>query len=90
MFAKRLKVDSNVHHFSRDSFDRFGDDLTEVLLQYLKLSDKLRLESVSKQWKRCIYQKDFVVQIEGYKIENQDTLNKLYVKNKVKAVRVRR
>ena len=37
MSAKRLKFESTVGHFSRDSFDRFGDDLTEEVLQYLDI-----------------------------------------------------
>ena len=31
--------------------DRFGDDLTELILQYLTFEDKVRLECVSKQWR---------------------------------------
>ena len=42
---------------------RFGDDLTEELLQYLSLEDKIRLECVSKQWQRCVYQRQFVIEI---------------------------
>ena len=40
--------------------DRLGDDLTEEVIQYLTFADKVRLESVSKQWKRCVFQKEFV------------------------------
>ena len=43
--------------------DRFGDTLTEELLQYLTFSDKLSYECVSKQWQRCVYQKQFVIEI---------------------------
>ncbi|XP_054155992.1 uncharacterized protein LOC128954438 isoform X2 [Oppia nitens] len=39
----------------KDSFDRFGDDLCQLLLQYLPIEVKLRLESVSKQWKSLIF-----------------------------------
>ncbi|XP_054155925.1 uncharacterized protein LOC128954374 [Oppia nitens] len=38
-----------------DSFDRFGDDLAELLFTYLPIDDKLRLESVSKQWQSLIF-----------------------------------
>ena len=79
MSAKKLKIDSNVHHFSCDSFDRFGDDLTEEILQYLKFSDKVRLECVSKQWKRLIYNKQFVVQLTKY----QDIFKKIIVEDMV-------
>ena len=39
--------------------ERFGDDLTEVILQNLSIKDKIRLECVSKQWQRCIFEKQF-------------------------------
>ena len=42
----------------KDSFDaRVCDDLSEELLQYLPIEDKLRLESVSKQFRRTLFQK---------------------------------
>ena len=47
-------VDSNGRHFRAESFDRFGDDLTEELLSYLSVEDKIRLQSVAKQWNRCL------------------------------------
>ncbi|XP_054161708.1 uncharacterized protein LOC128959729 [Oppia nitens] len=34
----------------KTSFDRFGDDLAELILRYLSLEDQLRLECVSKQF----------------------------------------
>ena len=40
-----------------DSFDRFGDDLCEILLKYVKPNEKFKFETVSKQWKRCIHTK---------------------------------
>ena len=43
--------------------DRFGDDLTEEVLQYLTFTDKVRLECVSKQWKRCVFQKEFDIEL---------------------------
>ena len=43
-----------------DSFDeRFCDDLSEVILQYLPLKDKLRLEGVSKQFQRTVFQRHY-------------------------------
>ncbi len=41
--------------FNFDSFDRFSDDLCQLLLSYLSISDKTRLECVSKQWKSLIF-----------------------------------
>ena len=50
--------------YAKDSMKRFGDDFTEEILQYLRLEDKARLECVSKQWKRCVFQRQFVIEIE--------------------------
>ena len=48
-----------------DSFDDcFCDDLCEVILQYLPLKDKLRLECVSKQFQRTVFQKQNKVILE--------------------------
>ena len=37
--------------------DRFCDDLCEDILQFLSLEDKLRLESVSKQFQRTLFRR---------------------------------
>ena len=42
--------------YAKNSMDRFGDDLSEVILSYLWFEDKIRLECVSKQWRRLVYQ----------------------------------
>ena len=55
--------------YAKNSFDRFGDDLTEEILQYLTFEDKIRLECVSKQWKRCVYTKQFEIILKPYKVE---------------------
>ena len=39
---------------SKDSFNGFDLDLTEVLLSYLTLKDKIRFECVSKKWQKLI------------------------------------
>ncbi len=49
------------YHF--DSFDRFGDDLCELLLSYLSISDKIRFECVSKQWKSLIFNRQQSIRI---------------------------
>ena len=50
----------------RDSFsDRVCDDLSEVILQYLSLEDKLRLECVSKQFRRTVFQRQYQLIIGG-------------------------
>ena len=43
--------------YPKDSFERFGDDLSEVLLSYLSFEDKFRFECVSKQFQRLIFNK---------------------------------
>ncbi len=43
--------------FNSNSFKRFGDDLCELLLSYLSISDKIRFECVSKQWQRLVFNK---------------------------------
>ena len=45
--------------FPKNSMNRFGDDLTEEVLQYLTFEDKVRLECVSKQWRRLVFNKQF-------------------------------
>ena len=47
--------------YAKNSFDRLGDDLTELILQYLTFEDTVRLECVSKQWRRLIYNKQSVI-----------------------------
>ena len=34
---------------TRDSFDRFGDDLCELILSYLPISDCFRLQCVNNE-----------------------------------------
>ena len=54
------KFESKEENFRRNSFcDRFCDDLCEEILQYLSLEDKLRLQCVSKQFQRNIFQKHY-------------------------------
>ena len=73
---KRQKTSLNDTNI-RQSFDeRVCDDLSEVILQYLSLEDKLRLECVSKQFQRTIFQKQFELKIRRlYEIEIEIKLN---------------
>ena len=41
--------------YSKDSFDRFGDDLCQYLLSFLSFCDTFRCECVSKQFKRLVF-----------------------------------
>ena len=67
--------------YAKNSFDRFGDDLTEEILQYMTFEDKIRLECVSKQWRRLVFNKQFVIELnmnlEDNRYEKQNSLNKL-------------
>src|SRR5690349_4260058 len=51
-----LKISEEVMR-SKSSFDRFGDDLTEVILSYLPFDNKFRFECLSKQIQSLIYSK---------------------------------
>ncbi|CAG2166439.1 unnamed protein product [Oppiella nova] len=43
--------------YSKDSLDRFGDDLCQHLLSYLSFEDRFTYECLSKQWQRVGYPK---------------------------------
>ena len=65
-YLKVLTRNKSCFGYEKDSMDRFGDDLTQEVLQYLSLSDKLRLECVSKQWKNAmiaVFRKEFVIEL---------------------------
>ena len=88
IFSERSGSDQRVV-YEKDSMDRLGDDLTEVILQYLTFKDKIRLECVSKQWQRCVYQRQFVIEItedvndKECHPEDQNTLNRLLQKKAI-------
>ena len=65
--------------YAKDSFDRFGDDLTEEILQYLILEDKVSLECVSKQWRRLVFNKQFEIIITPFD-KNKKSINKVLAK----------
>jgi hypothetical protein len=66
--------------YSKQSFDRFGDDLCQLLLSYLSISDKIRFECVSKQWQRLIFNSQFKLIISGG--EGNHTISELLLKSK--------
>ena len=57
---------------TKSSFDRFGDDLTELIVSYLSFEDKLRLECLSKQFRRLVFNKQF--SLELFYTDNQSTI----------------
>ena len=61
--------------YRKDSMDRFGDDLTEDILSYLWFEDKVRLECVSKQWRRLVFNKQFAIEFNYY--ESKHNLRRL-------------
>ena len=61
--------------YVKNSFDRFGDDLTELILQYLTFVDKIRLECVSKQWQRLVFNKQIVIELSYNRFFNFKTKN---------------
>jgi hypothetical protein len=66
---------SNKSEDWKSSLDRFGDDLTEVILSYLPISDKIRLECTSKQVQSLIFNKQKSLHINQY--PNEWYLNQL-------------
>ena len=41
--------------YERDSMERFGDDLTEHVLSFLWLKNKVKFQYVSKQVRRLVF-----------------------------------
>src|ERR1700724_630875 len=58
---KRVKTNQEIEDRSEESviggkalkasFDRFGDDLSELIVSYLTIEDKFRFQCLSKQWR---------------------------------------
>ena len=58
-------VESKEDNYRRDSFDdRFCDDLSEVLLEFLPIKAKLCLKNVSKQVQRTVFQRQYELYID--------------------------
>jgi hypothetical protein len=53
-------------NYSRNSFERFGDDFCELILSYLPLNDKLRYECLSKQWQTLVFNLQFKLIIDNF------------------------
>jgi hypothetical protein len=76
-FKRQLRSDIK----KRQSFDyRICDDLCEVLLSYLSFEDKIRFECVSKQFQRCVYNKQNAICI-GF--SGKDSLNRLRINQSI-------
>ena len=55
--------------YIKNSFERFGDDLTELVLSYISFEDCFHYKCVSKQWKQLIFNKQKHLNIR-HKSEN--------------------
>ena len=67
--TSKLNIKNERKVYAKNTFERFGDDLAEEVLQYLTITDKVRLECVSKQWRRLVYNKQFVIEL--IELENE-------------------
>src|ERR1700712_1588118 len=71
LFKKRVKSLEKVLYLESDSqnsdsfSERICDDLSEVILQYLSLEDKLRLQCVSKQFQRTVFKRHYEFTFRG-------------------------
>ncbi|CAG2103466.1 unnamed protein product [Medioppia subpectinata] len=49
--------------YAKNSMDRFGDDLCQLLLSYLSFEDRFQCESVSKQFRRTVFESVVCIEI---------------------------
>ncbi|CAG2108468.1 unnamed protein product, partial [Medioppia subpectinata] len=62
--------------YRRDSFgDRICDDLCEEVLKWLPIKDKIRLESVCKQFQRCVYKKEYFLDTDSLFKRKKDVVS---------------
>ena len=47
----------------KDSFERFGDHLSELIVSYLTIEDKFRFQCLSKQWQRIVFNRQSILNI---------------------------
>ena len=76
-------MSENVSQFMRKtSFDRFGDDLIELVLSYISFEDSFQYKCVSKQWKRLVFNKQNKLIISDYSKINfiNDSNNEFNIK----------
>ncbi len=65
-----------MNNFDLDSFERFCDDLCEVLLSFLPISDKIKFECLSKQWNRLVFNRKQKL-IITYSEDNEYTIKRI-------------
>ena len=68
----------SVTHMKQSFEERICDDLCEQLLRYLSFEDRFRLESVSKQFQRTIFNQQLILDLDNNKLSfNINKLPKL-------------
>ena len=76
--SKKCKSEKSSQTVNNKSFsDRICDDLSPVLLQFLSLEDKARLECVSKQFERTVFKRHYELYINV-----SPKQHKYYLRNK--------
>ena len=58
--------------YYKNSFNRFGDDLCELILNYLPINEKLSFECISKQWKRLVFNKHKILGLYCMEIKTEE------------------
>lgn len=79
--CEEIGINTTTNHSigtNRNAFNLY-DDVLKMILSYLSLREKMRLESVCRQWQRCIFQKQFVLVIDARKPLAHNQLNQLVV-----------
>ena len=61
---RQIKSELQLNQLKDNSFERFGDDLCELVLSYLSVKQKLVFQRVSKQWQTLVFNKQKVLIIE--------------------------
>ncbi|CAG2113939.1 unnamed protein product [Medioppia subpectinata] len=64
--------------YAKNSMDRFGDDLCQLLLSYLSLEDCFQYECVSKQFQRTVFESVDCIEIYNElvnKVINRETID---------------
>ena len=85
MANQRIMTDTNGRQFMSDSFDRFGDDLSELMLSYLRFDDKITLRCVAKQWNRLVFNKQTAINFNDW-IDISDNVRMKTDSDRVKAL----
>jgi hypothetical protein len=72
-FYEKSSMNCGNPKYERESFDRFCDDFCELILSYLEMDDKIRLQFVNSQWRRCIfnrvYQFDYPLELNDFGVK---------------------